>query len=164
MRNPAQRTTVRRPSVRLVDDGSDGYHGVLVYDGECPFCSAAATALRRIPSVGAIAHGDEAARRFLDAQFAEAPFALVFADVEEGRVYTGREAARELCERAGLPVLVSDVVGENYETVADAVRRVAGLDRGPDPYHDVLPMTDAARAAFDDLADAAWSTPTVATE
>ena len=147
-----------RPEVHLREKPPDDLHGVLVYDGECPFCSAAATALRRVPGVGAVSHYDEPARRFLEAQFDDVPFALVFADVEEGRVYVGREAARELCERAGLPVLVSDLVGENYESTAEAVRAVAGADREMDPYHDVVPMTDAAREAFCPLADDAEET------
>lgn len=155
---------MRRHSVGVREDRPDEFYGVLVYDGECPFCSAAATALRRVPGVGAISHYDEAAQRFLEAQFDDVPFALVFADVSEERVYVGREAARELCERAGLPALVSDLVGENYESIADAVRTVTGLDREPDPYHDVLPMTDTAREAFPGLADAAGSTPLVATD
>jgi len=155
---------MKRLSVRLVDERPETYHGVLVYDGECPFCSAAATALRRVPGVGASSHYDEPAQRFLAAQFSDVPFALVFADVEGERVYVGREAARELCERAGLPVLVSDLVGENYESIADAVRSVAGLDRDPDPYHDALPLTPDARAAFDDLAAAAGGVTLVATD
>jgi predicted DCC family thiol-disulfide oxidoreductase YuxK len=81
------------------------YHAVLVYDGECPLCSAAATALRRVGAVGAIEWEDDPAQAFLAAQFGETPFALVFADSREERVYVGREAARELCERAGMPVL-----------------------------------------------------------
>lgn len=153
------------------------YHAVLVYDGECPFCSAAASALRRLEGVGAIAWGDDAAQSFLAAQFGETPFALVFADSEAECVYLGREAARELCERAGLPVLIGDVVGDNYESLADAVRTVTGVSaseaRGsssdvsdgvegdPDPYHGEYPMTDDAKATFDELAENAWHTAKV---
>ncbi|WP_135830448.1 DCC1-like thiol-disulfide oxidoreductase family protein [Halorussus halobius] len=137
------------------------YHGVLVYDGECPFCSAAATALRRVQGVGAIAWGDDSAQSFLAAQFGEPPFALVFADSREQRVYIGREAARELCERAGLPVLIRDVLGDNYESIADAVRTVTGAEGDPDPYHGAYPMADEAREAFDDLAADAWHTAKV---
>lgn len=137
------------------------YRGVLIYDGECPFCSAAASALRRVRDVGAVPWGDEAAQAFLVAQFEEAPFALVLADAGEERVYVGREAARELCERAGVPVLVRDIVGENYETVADAIRTVSGLDRDPDPYHGTYPLADAARERFDALAAEASTTTKV---
>jgi len=61
-------------------------------------------------------------------------------------------------------VLVTDLVGDGYESMADAVRTVARLDRAPGPYHDVVPMTDPARDASDDLAGAAWRTPTVTSE
>ena len=137
------------------------YHAVLVYDSECPFCSAAATALRRLEGVGAIAWAEEPAQRLLEAQFGETPFALVFADGREGRVYVGREAARELCDRAGMPVLVGDIVGDNYESLADAIRTVTGVGGKPDPYHGAYPMTEAAKSAFGELAGNAWHTAKV---
>ncbi|WP_232701728.1 DCC1-like thiol-disulfide oxidoreductase family protein [Halobacterium wangiae] len=135
------------------------FDGVLVYDGDCPFCSAAASALRRVDGVGAVAHGDDAARAFLEAQFDDAPFALVLADRRTDRVYVDRDAARELCERAGVPVLVQDVVGENYESIADAVRTVVGADRDPDPYHGTYEFSAPAAAAYADLEAAAGSMP-----
>lgn len=134
------------------------YHAVLVFDGDCPFCSAAASALRRLPGVGAVAWNDDAAQAFLAAQFGEAPFALVLADTETERVYVGREAARELCDRAGMPALVQDVVGDNYESIADAIRTVTGVDGDPDPYHGVYPLADDARDRFDALAASAGHT------
>jgi predicted DCC family thiol-disulfide oxidoreductase YuxK len=138
------------------------YRAVLVYDGDCPFCSAASSALRRVRGVGTVPWSDDAAQSFLAAQFGEAPFALAFADVQEERVYIGREAARELCERAGVPVLIGDVVGDNYESIADAVRRVAGTEREPDGYHDAVPMAPAARDRYLRLAARADSMPLAA--
>lgn len=138
--------------------GRPDHRAVLVYDGECPMCSAASSAMRRLDSVGAVAWDDPAAQRFLEAQFGETPFALVFADRETARVWVGREAARELCERAGLPVLVQDLVGENYETLADAVQGVAGTERDPDAHHGTFPLADAAAETFSDLAANAETT------
>jgi hypothetical protein len=134
------------------------YHAVLVYDGECPFCSAAASALRRLDGVGAIAWDENAAQSFLEAQFGETPFALVFADSQTERVYVGRDAARELCERAGIAVLIQDVVGDNYESIADAIRTVTGVDGEPDPYHGEYPMADGASEEFEKLAANVWHT------
>lgn len=128
---------------------------VLIYDGDCPFCSAAATAMRRLDDVGAVAWDDPAAQSFLEAQFGETPFALVLVDRPAETVYVGREAARELCERAGVPVLVGDLVGEHYEAAADAIRRVQGIDREPEPYHDVVALVDGAAEAARDLGCAA---------
>ena len=139
-------------------DREHEYHSVLIYDGECPLCSAAATAMRRLPGVGAISWYDEPAQTFLEAQFETVPFALVFVDSEEGRVYAGRAAASELCERAGLPVLIQDLVGENYESIADAIGTAVGQERDPDPYHDTYPLADAASERFDALARNAEST------
>ncbi|WP_435551524.1 DUF393 domain-containing protein [Natrinema sp. CGMCC1.2065] len=134
------------------------FTGVLLYDGDCPFCSAASTAVRRLESVGVVAWSEPAAQRFLEAQFGETPFALFFADCEAGTVWAGRAAATELCERAGMPVLVRDIVGENYERLADAVRVVSGTDREIEPYHDAYPMASDAAALFDELAASAGRT------
>lgn len=142
----------------MTDDTDYQFTGVLLYDGDCPFCSAASTAVRRLDRVGVVPWDDPAARAFLEAQFGAVPFALFFVDAEARRVWAGREAARELCDRAGLPVLVQDVVGENYEALADAVRFVSGLDREVDPYHDAYPLADEAAALFDDLAASAETT------
>ncbi len=138
--------------------------GVLVHDGECPFCAAAASALRRLPAVGAVAWDDPAAQEFLAAQFGEPPFAVVFVDGPAGRVHVGREAAVELCERAGVPALVRDVVDGSYERAADAVRTVVGADREPDPYHDTVPLSGPARERLDALFDAASAASYVVTD
>ncbi|WP_049928511.1 DCC1-like thiol-disulfide oxidoreductase family protein [Halopiger goleimassiliensis] len=134
------------------------FTGILVYDGDCPFCSAAATAVRQLEEVGIVAWDDPATRRFLEAQFDGTPFALFFVDCETDRIWAGRAAASEVCRRAGMPVLVQDVVDENYERIADAIRFVAGVDRGIDPYHDVYPLSAAASQRVDDLAASASAT------
>lgn len=137
---------------------SENFHGVLIYDGDCPFCSAASTALRHVDGVGAVAWDEDAAQAFLKAQFDDVPFALALVDREAGAVRVGRDAARDLCERAEMPVLVQDIVGDNYESIADAIRTVAGTDREPDPYHGTYDLSDAARGRYDHLAAAATTT------
>lgn len=148
---------VRRNDVRALD-------GVLFQDGECPFCSAAATALRRLPNVGTIEWDHEAAQAFLAAQFGEPPFAVVFVDTADSQVYIGRDAAVELCDRASVPALVQDVVDGSYERMADAVRTVAGGDRDPDPYHDTLTLAGSAREPLERLLEAATPSSYVLTE
>lgn len=142
---------------------SGDFDGVLIYDGDCPFCSAASTALRHVDGVGAIAWSDETAQEFLEAQFDDVPFALVFADREAELVRVGRDAACDLCDRAGMPVLVQDIVGGNYESIADAIRSVAGSDREPDPYHGTYDLSEGARERYGDLAAAATITTIPAT-
>lgn len=139
-------------------DTATSYRAVLIYDGDCPFCSTASSALRRLEDVGTVEWSDDAAQRFLAAQFGHTPFALVFVDSVADRVWTGREAARELCERAGLPVLIRDVVGDNYEQLADAVRRLSGADDDPEEYHGTYSLTDEAAEIYTDLADNARQT------
>jgi len=127
------------------------YRGVLIFDGDCPFCSAAASALRRLDDVAAVEWDHEASQAFLEAQFGETPFALVLVDRAAETVWVGREAARELCDRAGVPTLVQDVVGDNYESLADAIRTVTGVDREPDAYHGEFPLAAPAAERFPDL-------------
>ena len=72
------------------------FDAVLIYDGECPYCSVAATALKRLDDIAAISWYDDSVPPFLDAQFDAEPFAMFLVDPSEGVVYAGREAARGL--------------------------------------------------------------------
>jgi predicted DCC family thiol-disulfide oxidoreductase YuxK len=132
-----------------------GYDAVLVYDGDCPYCSVAATTLRRLDAVGAVPWTGEAAQSFLAAQFDEVPFAMFLVDERRGRVYAGRAAAEELAERAGTPKAVGSLVRENYDRIAAAVGAASGRTRDPDDYHAIYPMADAARERFPALREAA---------
>jgi hypothetical protein len=135
------------------------FDSVLVYDGDCPYCSVAARALRRVDGVGAVSWYDDAAQSFLVAQFGDAPFAMVLADRRRERVYAGRSAAEELADRAGTPGIVGSLVRENYDRIASVVGAASGRGRDPDDVHDTYPMTEAAREAFDALATAAAAPP-----
>ncbi|GEM_PF-203772 len=133
---------------------------VLIFDGECPYCSIAAVALKRLDDVVAVSWYDDAVGPFLDAQFGERPFAMVLVDPDEQRVYAGRSAAQELADRAGTPGIVGSLVRENYERIAGVVGALSGRGRDPDDYHETYRLrADAAdelqalRAAGD--ADAA---------
>jgi predicted DCC family thiol-disulfide oxidoreductase YuxK len=132
---------------------------VLVYDGECPYCSLAAKALRQLDTVGAISWYDEAAQSFLEAQFDETPFAMFLVDERLGRVYAGRSAAEELATRAGTPGIVGSLVRENYDHIAKAVGLASGRGRDPDDYHEVYPLSEAGREWFDSLVEHAEKRP-----
>jgi hypothetical protein len=138
------------------------YHAVLVYDGECPYCSVAARALRELDGMGAISWYDDTAQAMLEAQFGETPFAMVLFDRREGRVYAGRSAAEELATRAGMPGLVGSLVRKNYDSIAAAVGAASGRDRDPADYHDDYPMTEAAGERFRALSAAAGGQPVTA--
>jgi len=111
------------------DHAEPAYDAVLIFDGECPLCSAAATALRQLPKVGVIEWDSDVAQRFLASQFDDPPFALVLVDKAANQLWIGPAAAGELCDRAGLPTLVQDIVADNFESVDEAVRGVAGAKR-----------------------------------
>ena len=131
------------------------YDAVLVYDGECPYCSVAAVALRRLRSIGALSWYDDEAQAFLTRQFGETPFAMVLVDRRRRRVYAGRSAAEELADRAGTPGIVGSLVRERYDDIARAVGLASGRGRDPDDYHEIYPLADDAAALFDRLVAAA---------
>jgi predicted DCC family thiol-disulfide oxidoreductase YuxK len=135
------------------------YSAVLVYDGECPYCSIAAKALENVDDVGAISWYDDAAQSFLEAQFGETPFAMFLVDRDRGRVYGGRAAAQELADRAGMPGIVGSLVRDNYDRIAKAVGAASGRGRDPDDYHETYPLGDAARDHFDALVENAAARP-----
>lgn len=103
---------------------------MLIYDGDCPYCSVAATALRRAEAVGAVPWTGDAAQSFLAAQFdrPEVPFAMF---------------------------LVGSLVRENYEAIASVVGLASGRERDPADYHAIYPLDDAARERVGALREAA---------
>ena len=134
------------------DHAEPAYEAVLIFDGECPFCSAAATSLRQLPEVGVVEWNDDAAQQFLAAQFDDSPFALVLVDGRADRLWSGPAAAGELCGRAGIPTLVQDIVADNFERVGDAVRGVAGSKRQPADLDGTRSLNAAAAAEYQTLA------------
>lgn len=148
-----------------------GVDSVLVYDGECPYCTVAARAMEHARGVGSVSWYDESAQAFLQAQFPDhdagrdeggdattrttsdehedaVPFAMFLVDPDEKRVYGGRAAARELAERAGVPGALGDAVGDNYETIAGVVGALSGRGREAAPYHDTYRLRSGARERY----------------
>jgi len=117
---------------------------VLIYDGECPYCSIAAVALKRLDNVVTVSWYDDPVEEFLDAQFGERPFAMILVDPDEGRVYAGRSAAEELADRAGTPGIVGSLVRDNYGRIASAVGTLSGRGRDPADFHDTYPLEEEA--------------------
>lgn len=137
----------------------DGYDAVLIYDGECPYCSVAARTLEALDTVGAISWYDDAAQAFLDAQFGDTPFAMFLVDRRRERVYAGRSAAKELADRAGTPGIVGSLVRDNYDRIAAVVGAASGRGRDPDDYHDIYQLDEGASTLFDRLVTASRDRP-----
>jgi len=128
---------------------------VLIYDGDCPYCSVASAALRRLDDVRAVSWDDDAAQAFLRAQFDATPFAMVLVEPDTGTVHGGRAAAERLCDRAGTPELVGALVGDNYDRIASAVGALSGREREPADLHGTYRLREAARDCYEDLFAAA---------
>ena len=138
-------------------DGADA--PVLIFDGDCPYCSVAAVALRRLDGVVAVPWEADPVGPFLDAQFGSRPFAMVLVDPVERRVYAGRSAAEELADRAGTPGIVGGLVRDNYDRIADVVGALSGRDRDPDDFHDTYRLDDDAGDLVTSLRSAAAEAP-----
>ncbi|MBP1922482.1 hypothetical protein J2751_001492 [Halorubrum alkaliphilum] len=140
-----------------MDHGPDA--PVLVFDGDCPYCSIAAGALRRLDGVEAVPWEADPVGPFLDAQFDARPFAMVLVDPAERSVYAGRSAAEELADRAGTPGIVGGLVRDNYDRIAGVVGALSGRGRDPDDFHDTYELTDEAAELVDSLRPAASDPP-----
>ncbi|TKX54724.1 MULTISPECIES: thiol-disulfide oxidoreductase DCC family protein [Halorubrum] len=138
-------------------DGADA--PVLIFDGDCPYCSVAAVALRRLDGVVAVPWEADPVGPFLDAQFGSRPFAMVFVDPAERRVYAGRSAAEELADRAGTPGIVGGLVRDNYDRIAGVVGALSGRDRDPADFHDAYPLDGDASDLVGSLRSAADEAP-----
>ena len=132
---------------------------VLIFDGDCPYCSMAAVALRRLDGVLAVPWEADPVGPFLEAQFGARPFAMVFVDPSEERVYAGKAAAEELADRAGTPGIVGGLVRDNYDRIASAVGTLSGRGRDPDDFHDTYELTAEAAPLVDSLRPAASDPP-----
>ncbi|RAW46159.1 DUF393 domain-containing protein [Halorubrum sp. 48-1-W] len=132
---------------------------VLIFDGDCPYCSIAAVALRRLDDVEAVPWEADPVGPFLDAQFGARPFAMVLVDPGERRVYAGRSDAEELAERAGTPGIVGGLVRDNYDRIAGAVGVLSGRDRDPADFHDAYDLTEEAVELVGTLRPAASEPP-----
>ena len=135
------------------------YDAILIFDGECPYCSVAARTLEALDTVGAISWYDDAAQAFLEAQFDETPFAMFLVDRRRERVYAGRSAAKELADRAGTPGIVGSLVRDNYDRIAKVVGAASGRGRDPDDYHEIYQLGDDTAGLFDRLVAAARDRP-----
>ncbi len=118
---------------------------VLIYDGDCPYCSMAAVALERLDDIAALSWYADPVEAFLHAQFDAQPFAMILVDPGRETVYAGRSAAQELADRAGTPEIVGSLVRQNYETIAGVVGSLTRRGRDPADYHDQYPLAAAAK-------------------
>lgn len=77
----------------------------LIYDKECPYCRAVSLAATGLSDVDIIEYGSKEAREMVEAAFDDPGFTLYL--FENNRVYWGREVARRIFKRVGLPARVS---------------------------------------------------------
>lgn len=138
------------------------YDSVLIYDGDCPYCSITGKAIRRLDDIGIVPWQEDESKEFLRAQFGSVPFAMFLVDARGNKIYAGKAAARELSERAGLPRLVNEIVEGEYENIASVVGLASGRTRDVDNYHGVYTISESALKEFDSLSNRAENVSDVA--
>lgn len=136
------------------------YQSVVLYDADCPYCSAATKALKRVDGLGAVSWDEPVAQSFLQAQFGETPYAVVLVDEDAETVYVGSAAARELAGRAGLPDLVNDIIESEFDRLEATIDRLGGYDEPPSELDGQFELSAEASGVYPDLAYAAWTLPT----
>lgn len=130
---------------------------VLLFDGHCQFCSRAAAIAQRTARTEIVPLEHEASQTFLSAQFDSIPFSLVLADFEHQKVHVGRNAARKISDRAGLPSFAAGAIETNYESLAQLTRETSDAKPDFDLVHETVDMTENAFNQFDNLLAAADS-------
>ncbi|MDZ7747206.1 MAG: hypothetical protein U5K28_12200 [Halobacteriales archaeon] len=96
---------------------------VLLYDGSRRlFRELASRVERRADGLALVPLESETGTAFLDRQFGERPFAILF--VEDDRVYAGGTAISKLLERYGAGDAITVVVERLYDVGGDSFGRV----------------------------------------
>ena len=135
------------------------FDAVVIYDAECPYCSAATKALRRVDGLGAVSWHDDAAQAFLEDQFGEPLFAVFLVVPAERRLYAGKAAARELCDMAGMPELFGRLVERQFDRFERSVEWLSAHDRRPEDIDGEYPLAVGERR-LEALCYEAWTLPT----
>jgi len=132
---------------------------VLIFDGDCPYCSVAAVALRRLEGVAAVPWEADPVGPFLDAQFGSRPFAMVLVDPGEDGCTPAARRPRSWPSAPAPPEIVGGLVRDNYDRIAGVVGTLSGRGRDPDDVHETYRLTDAASDLVDGLRLAASDRP-----
>ena len=135
------------------------YTKIVLYDANCPYCSVITKALHQVKDLGAVSWEEPPAQSFLEAQFGETPFTVIFVNVTEGQVYAGNAAARELALQTGIPNLISKIVENEFDRIDATINTLGGHETDTESFHGEFELTEDGRAAFDDLAYIAWTLP-----
>jgi hypothetical protein len=121
---------------------------VLLYDGSRPAFRAVADAATRHTDLRAVPLQTDAARRFLDAQFGERPFAFVL--IENEVVHAGSATVGCVLRRQGIPL--AGLASAAYGPLSGPVGRLIH-GREPADLDGTRPLADAAREHAERLRD-----------
>lgn len=125
---------------------------VLIHDGSCVYCAAAADLVTHIDDdVGVVEWSSDVVQRFLTEQFESTPFSMGLVDLKNNTVYLGREAMSQLVQRAGVSKRIAERLSRDYAAVAPDVSRATN-NRRPSSFHGKFRIRDEdAREAAVDL-------------
>jgi transcription antitermination factor NusA-like protein len=138
---------------------------VLIHDGSCVYCAAAADLVTHIDDdVGVIEWSSDVVQEFLTEQFESTPFSMGLVDLKKKTVYLGQEAMSQLVQRAGVSQRIADRLSRDYAEVAPDVSRATNK-RQPSTFHGKFNITsEDALDAANELWEVAQGDPLAPTE
>lgn len=111
---------------------------IMIYDGECPYCKIASVSVDNInEDISIIQWDHELSQKFLDVQFEDPPFGLIFIDKSKDKVWLGEDATYEIAERAKETKIFSSLLKNNYDIISDTISAITNRDREIDKYEGI---------------------------
>lgn len=125
---------------------------IMIYDGECPYCKIASISVDNInEDISIIEWDNKLSQKFLDLQFDESPFGLIFIDKSKDRVWLGEDATYEIAERANETKLFSSLLKNNYDIISDTISSITNRDREIDEYEGIYRLNEKTYDIIDEI-------------
>lgn len=119
---------------------------IIIFDGNCPYCMMASVTVENLnDNIKIIEWQDESSQNFLQKQFNNTPFNMVFVDSEKDSVWVGDKAVKEIADRSRVTKPFKSLLLRNYDKIASFVgflsRRENDYDR---EYYGLYKLEDEA--------------------
>lgn len=126
---------------------------IIIFDGDCPYCKLASVTMGNLnEEIKIIDWQDVCSQRFLEAQFDEKPFSMVFIDVSKNRIWVGEKAAEEIADRSKTTKPFKSVVSGHYDKIASVVGKLSGREQEyDDKYDGIYKVNEEAKPVLEDI-------------
>lgn len=126
---------------------------ILIFDGECPYCSLASETVQSInDEVMVVDWQNDVVQEFLELQFDTTPFSMVFVDLEKSEVTVGNTAAGKVADNSKVTKPMSSLVSDNYDKISSVVSFLSQRDRSTDEeYYGTYELDEEAEQKLEEL-------------